>query len=77
MESGSQIVDVWQTFKEYLDKKHIETIAEKYVDMCADYGTSDESFRDALGTCNYLDKAIGYFLEEDIDEDVYDDEDDY
>jgi len=40
-------------------------------------GTSDEAFRDALGSDNNLDKAIGYFLEEEVDEDSYDNEDDY
>ena len=60
---GTQIVETWQVFKEYLDKKHIETVAEKYVDLCADFGTEDEAFRDALGSDHYLDKAIGYYLE--------------
>ena len=77
MDSGSNIIEVWQVFKEYVDKKHIKTIAEKYVDLCADLGTSDEAFRDALGSDNNLDKAIGYFLEEEVDEDSYDNEDDY
>ena len=59
---GTQIVETWQVFKEYLDKKHIETVAEKYVDLCADFGTEDEAFRDALGSDHDLDKAIGYYL---------------
>ena len=75
MDSGSNIIEVWQVFKEYVDKKHIETIAEKYVDLCADLGTSDEAFRDALGSDNNLDKAIGYFLEEEVDEDDADADD--
>ena len=65
---GTQIVETWQVFKEYLDKKHIETVAEKYVDLCADFGTEDEAFRDALGSDHDLDKAIGYYLEEDVDD---------
>ena len=68
---GSQIIEFWQVFKEYIDKKHIETVAERYVDLCADFGTEDEAFRDALGSDHDLDKAIGYYLEEDVD---YDDE---
>ena len=76
MDSGSQVSEIWQCFKEYIDKKSIETVAERYVDLCADFGTPDEAFRDALGTDNELDKAISYYLEEeqDYDEDV-DDED--
>ena len=73
---GTQIVETWQVFKEYLDKKHLETVAEKYVDLCADFGTDDEAFRDALGSDNELDKAIGYYLEEDVELDE-DTEEDY
>ena len=73
---GSQILEFWQVFKEYIDKKHIETVAERYVDLCADFGTDDEAFRDALGSDNELDKAIGYYLEEDVELDE-DTEEDY
>ena len=54
MESGSQIIEIWQVFKEYIDKKNIETVAERFVDVCADFGTSDESFREALGAMVFL-----------------------
>ena len=73
---GSQIIEFWQVFKEYIDKKHIETVAERYVDLCADFGTDDDAFRDALGSDNELDKAIGYYLEEDVELDE-DTEEDY
>ena len=73
---GSQIIEFWQVFKEYIDKKHIETVAERYVDLCAAFGTDDEAFRDALGSDNELDKAIGYYLEEDVELDE-DTEEDY
>ena len=73
---GSQIIEFWQVFKEYIDKKHIETVAERYVDLCADFGTVDEAFRDALGSDNELDKAIGYYLEEEVELDE-DTEEDY
>ena len=73
---GSQIIEFWQVFKEYIDKNHIETVAERYVDLCADFGTDDEAFRDALGSDNELDKAIGYYLEEDVELDE-DTEEDY
>ena len=39
----SIISDVWSTMKEFLDKKHIDMAAEKYVDLLADYGVSDET----------------------------------
>ena len=74
----SQVVDIWLVFKESIDKKQIETVAERYVDVCADFGTTDETFRTCLGNDADLDLAIGYYLEidEDYDEDDYDDWDD-
>ena len=71
MESGL-IVDLWNTFKDSVDKKNIETVAEKFVDVCADYGTDDIHFRDAMGSCDILDAAINYYLDEDYDD--YDDD---
>lgn len=64
-----QISDIWTLFKEYIDKKQIEAVAEKFVDTLADYGVSDETFKEVLGTESNLDKAIGYYLE--IDSDLY------
>jgi len=69
----SQIADVWMMFKEYLDKKHVEMAAERFVDLMADYGTGDDTFKELLGTDKDLDHAINYYL--DIDEEYYDDED--
>jgi hypothetical protein len=68
----SQIADIWNALKEYFDKKHIEMAAERFVDLMADYGVDDQTFKDCLGQDEYLDAAIHYYL--DIDDD-YDDED--
>ncbi len=67
-----QIADVWMLFKEYVDKKHIEMAAERYVDMLADYGLSDLAFQELMGNDTVLDTAINYYLE--VDDDVHDDE---
>ena len=72
----SQIADVWMMFKEYLDKKHVEMAAERFVDLIADYGTSDEVFTDLLGTETALDKAINYYLDLD-EEEVFEEEVDW
>ena len=72
---SSQIVDTWNLFKEHVDKKHIETLAERFVDLLADYGTSDEAMKDSLGVCDHLDTAIKYYL--DIDEEMVADDDDW
>ena len=60
---SSLVVDMWNTFKDSIDKKTIDTVAETYVDTCADYGADDQTFRDALGSCDILDQAINYYLD--------------
>jgi hypothetical protein len=67
------IADMWNTFKDSIDKKTIEATAERFVDTCADYGADDTHFRDAIGTCDILDGAINYYLDLD-DDDVYEEE---
>jgi len=69
-----QAVDVWNLFKEYVDKKQVEIVAEKYVDLLADHGVDDQQMKELLGNDNHLDEAIGYYLDED-EQDTYDDED--
>jgi len=66
------ISDIWTMFKEYVDKKQMDLVAEKYVDLLADYGVSDETFKEVIGTDSNLDEAISYYLDldnEDDDED--------
>ena len=72
----SQIADVWTTLKEYLDKKHFEMAAERYVDLMADYGVSDEILKDCFGHCVNLDNAIKYYLDIDTG-DGYEDEEEW
>jgi hypothetical protein len=71
-----QIADVWLTIKEYLDKKHAEMAAERFVDLMADFGVTDQQFQDILGNDKMLDSAILYYLDisSDYDEDDYNDE---
>lgn len=69
-----QAVDVWNLFKEYVDKKQVELVAEKYVDLLADHGVDDQQMKELLGNDNHLDEAISYYLGED-EQDTYDDED--
>ena len=72
-----EIEDIWNLFKEYVDKKQIDIVAEKFVDMLADYGVSDETLVSSLGASTSLDEAINYYLDDDglDDDDDYDDED--
>ena len=71
-----QIIDIWNMFKEYVDKKHVEMAAERFVDLMADFGTGDDTLTNCLGNDYALDYAINYYL--DIDEkDVLDEEEEW
>ena len=64
MLSGSQVVELWPFFKEYIDRKQpMDVIAEKFVDLLVDHGAEDDDLKDALGADDDLDKAITYCLE--------------
>ena len=64
MLSGSQVVELWTFFKEYIDRKQpMDVIAEKFVDLLVDHGAEDDDLKDALGADDDLDKAITYCLE--------------
>jgi len=66
------VTDLWDLFKSYLDKKHIEIAAEKYIDMLIDYGVDDIQLKEMLGNEKHLDAAIQYYLE--MDDNDYEDE---
>lgn len=69
MLNDTQIADIWLVFADYLDKKQIEIVAERYVDLLADYGVSDKTLQNAQGVDSVLDNAIDYYLDEDNEED--------
>ncbi len=74
MLNETQVGDIWLNFVEYIDKKQLETVAERYIDMLADFGVSDRVLQNATGVDEILDQAIAYYLNEDeLDED----DDDY
>jgi hypothetical protein len=70
----NQIADIWMLFKEYLDKKTIDLVAERYVDLLADHGISDKIIGAASGNDDALDEAISYYLDEETDDDEYEED---
>ena len=66
-----EIIDVWNLFKEYIDKKQIEIAVERFVDLLADYGVDDTILTNCLGNDKHLDVAINYYLDLDADEEDY------
>jgi len=75
MLNETQVGDIWLNFVEYIDKKQLETVAERYIDMLADFGVPDKVLQAATGVDDILDQAIGYYLND--DESVEDEDEDY
>ena len=72
MIEGSQLVEIWQFFKEYVDRKQsMDVVAAKFVDLMADYGVDDEEFQNALGADEDLDQAIQYYLDAESEDEDY------
>jgi hypothetical protein len=69
MMDENNLVETWMLFREYLDKKQIEIVAEKFIDLLADHGVAESDLKSAAGSCQYLDEAIRYYLDEDEDDD--------
>ena len=69
MLNETQIGDVWLLFADYIDKKQLELVAERYVDLLADHGVSDKVLQSATGVDDTLDTAIEYYLDEPSDDD--------
>jgi hypothetical protein len=73
MLNETQIGDIWLLFSDFIDKKQMEAVAERYVDLLADHGVSDKVMQGASGVDPILDQAIDYYMDE---EDAGDDDDD-
>jgi hypothetical protein len=71
----NHIGDIWLLFKEYVDKKVLDVLAERYVDLLADHGISDKTMAAASGFDEDLDNAIDFYLDQDSEEEDTDEED--
>lgn len=69
------IVDLWNLIKDSSDQKKLSGVAENFVDLLADYGISDSVLDACLGSDDYLDDAISYYLEKEGDSEEEYDED--
>lgn len=72
----NQIADIWMLFKEYADKKALDALAERYVDLLADHGIADKILAASAGFDETLDTAIEYYLDQDTEAD-FDEEDNW
>jgi len=75
MLNETQIGDIWLLFADYIDKKVVDSVAERYVDLLADHGVTDRVMQAATGVDSVLDAAIEYYMDEESDD--LEEEDDY
>ena len=75
MQNENSLIELWLLFQDFLDKKQVETAAEKYIDYCLDSGVDDEVLKEALGSDDTLDKAIRYYFDVNSDDDDEDEDD--
>ena len=78
MLNETQIGDIQLLFADYIDKKVVDSVAERYVDLLADHGVTDRVMQAATGVDSVLDAAIEYYMDEeseDLEEEDYYDED--
>ena len=66
------IMELWDTFKEYIPEKNRETAASQYVDFLVNNDVESSTLESLLGYDAHLDDAIKNI----IDSDDYDEEDD-
>ena len=68
MLNETQIGDIWLLFADSIDKKHLEEVAERYVELLVDNGVNDNTLQHATGVDHVLDQAIQYYLEDNGDD---------
>ena len=70
----SLIMEVWDTFREYIPEKNREMAANQYVDFLLGKDVEVEVLEGFLGYDPHLDTAINLALDEGSEEDDEDDE---
>ena len=71
----SLIMEVWDTFKEYIPEKHKDMAAAHYVDYLLGKDVEPSVLEGLMGYDSHLDDAIKTAIEEELEEDG--DSDDY
>ena len=65
----SLIIEIWDTFREYIPEKNRETAASQYVDFLVSKDVEAESLEGLLGYDPALDDAIKLVLDENTESD--------
>ena len=80
-----KVIDIWDTFKDYIPEKQRDTAANQFLDFLLDQDVNTDFFESLKGYDPHLDQAIDLVLEEidnpeseyDWDESEDDDSEDY
>ena len=72
MLNETQIGEVWLLFADYIEKKQLDVVAERYVELLLDNGVTDRTLQHAMGVEHNLDQAIEYYLDEEDDQEELD-----
>ena len=72
MLNETQIGVLWLLFADYIDKKQLDSVAERYIEVLLDNGVTDRTLQQAMGVEHTLDQAIEYYLEDDADREELD-----
>lgn len=70
-----QIIDIWDTFKDYIPEKQRDTAANQFMDFLLDQEVTTDTFESLKGYDPHIDQALDLVMEEFSDQDEYDDED--
>lgn len=70
------VLELWDLIKEYVDRKHVTVLSEKFVNLVTDFGITDHQLEEMLGHDDDLDIVIRELLDIEDAEDDDDYEDD-
>lgn len=65
----SQIIELWDVFKEYIPEKQKEIAANHYVDFLLGHDVEIDTLSDLMGYDAHLDQAIELVVESEQEED--------
>ena len=71
------IIEVWDTFREYVSDKNKEVAANQYIDFLIGKDVELSVLQSLMGYDSYLDKAIQLVVDENKDDEDEIDEEDY
>ena len=65
MLNETHIGEIWVLFADYIDKKQLDDVADRYVQLLVDHNVSTRMLHNAAGVDTALDHAISSYIEDD------------